>query len=154
MWSRNYFPQKRPPQNVWPCSRANLSPQQEEGVSLLSCQLPFLAKASKKIEILIFLLFWRAFPSNFFSALRRVSWVLLVFVYNDGHKGNSISSVAAATRAMNFKFIDMPVQQENDANVWHQVLCTHTKGFFIAQPHLHCTAGRDLSPPLWPFWTS
>ena len=38
-------------------------------------------------------------------------------MYNDGHKGNSISSVAAATRAMNFKFIDMPVQQENDANV-------------------------------------
>ena len=63
-------------------------------------------------------------------------------MYNDGHKGNSISSVAAATRAMNFKFIDMPVQQENDANVWHQVLCTHRKGFFIAQPHygitLHC----------------
>ena len=54
----------------------------------------------------------------------------------------SISSVAAATRAMNFKFIDMPVQQENYANVWHQVLCTHRKGGFMAQPHWDYTALR------------
>ena len=48
----HYLPQKRPPQIVWPCSRANLSPpqQQEEATWWLSCQLPFLAEASKKIR--------------------------------------------------------------------------------------------------------
>ena len=36
----------------------------------------------------------------------------------------------------------MPVQQENDANVWHQVICTHRKGGFMAQPHWDYTALR------------
>ena len=58
------LPHKRPPQNVWPskkflsprqcyqladhCSRANLSPHPQEEATLLSCQLAFLAEASKK----------------------------------------------------------------------------------------------------------
>ena len=64
-WSRHYFPQKRPPQNVWP-SKIFLSPRkcytewaryyfphkrppQEDQATLLSCQLAFLAEASKNV---------------------------------------------------------------------------------------------------------